>query len=32
MEAFQEELGQEAVAKGAALRRRRGSAAVGFGA
>jgi 5-(carboxyamino)imidazole ribonucleotide mutase len=32
MEAFQEELGQEAVAKGAALRRRRGSAVVGFGA
>jgi 5-(carboxyamino)imidazole ribonucleotide mutase len=32
MEAFQEELGREAAAKGDALRRRRGSAAVGFGA
>src|SRR4051795_8926481 len=32
MEAFQEELGAEATAKGEALRRRRGVATVGFGA
>jgi 5-(carboxyamino)imidazole ribonucleotide mutase len=32
MEEFQQELGAEATAKGESLRRRRGAAAVGFGA